>query len=317
MRLLQVQTDGRFTLSKHETGNIPPYAILSHTWGLESDEVTFSDINECTGQHKSGYRKLTFCGQQAAIDGLQYFWVDTCCIDQSSSSEVSEAILSMFKWYQAAVKCYVYLSDVSTSGSTGADLPPKQTWERQFRNSRWFTRGWTLQELLAPEFVDFFSTEGKRLGSKTSLLKEIHAVTGLPRQVLQGSALHRFSIEERLSWIRGRKTKRGEDMAYSLLGIFGVFIPLLYGEGEDNAMYRLEEAIDEAENRGLSASIPKVARESSEDNSTEASWTSMMESRRKRGSCLNCGVDDHWEAYCKKFCGKCEAPILVSRKCES
>jgi hypothetical protein len=312
MRLLQVQADGQVTLAEHETGKVPSYAILSHTWGLDSDEVTFSDLKERTGQHKSGYRKLTFCGKQAAIDGLQYFWVDTCCIDKSSSAELSEAITCMFRWYQAAAKCYVYLSDVSVSDSTGAASLPKRTWERHFRNSRWFTRGWTLQELLAPVSVEFFSAEGERLGSRTSLLHEIHDVTGLPRQVLQGRPLRQFSIEQRLLWMRGRRTKRGEDMAYSLLGIFSVFIPPMYGEGEDHAMYRLEEAIDSAKNRGqsyLSASTAEVARESSENNNIEASWASVMDSRRKRGSCLNCGKDSHWEADCKKFCGRCEAPI--------
>jgi hypothetical protein len=320
MRLLQVQADGQVTLTEHETGKIPPYAILSHTWGVDSAEVTFRDLNERTGQHKSGYRKLTFCGKQAAIDGLQYFWVDTCCIDKSSSAEVSKNIMCMFRWYEAAAKCYVYLSDVSISGSTGTALPHKQTWERQFRNSRWLTRGWTLQELLAPESVDFFSAEGESLGSRSSLLQEIQDVTGLPRQVLQGVHPHQFSTEKRLSWMEGRETKLEEDMAYSLLGIFGVFIPLIYGEGEDNAMYRLEEAIDIAENRSLtypSASTAEVAREFSEDNSTEASWTSVTESRRRRGSCLNCGEYSHWEADCKKSCGRCEAPNLVLQKCES
>lgn len=226
----------------------------------------------------------------------------------------------MFRWYQEAAKCYVYLSDVSVSDSTGAASLPKRTWERHFRNSRWFTRGWTLQELLAPVSVEFFSAEGERLGSRTSLLQEIHDVTGLPRQVLQGRPLRQFSIEQRLLWMRGRGTKRGEDMAYSLLGIFGVFIPPMYGEGEDYAMHRLKQAIDSANNwdqNYLSASTAEVARKSSEYNSKEASWTRVMKSRRQRGSCLNCGKHSHREADCKPFCGRCEAPILIARKCES
>jgi hypothetical protein len=321
MRLLQIQADGQVTLTEHGVGESPPYAILSHTWGLDREEVTFKELEERTGQHKSGYRKLTFCGKQAANDGLQYFWVDTCCIDKSSSAELSEAITCMFQWYAKAAKCYAYLSDVSVSGSTGAALPSKRTWERHFRNSRWFTRGWTLQELLAPVSVDFFSVEGQRLGSRTSLLPEIHDVTGIPGQALQGIPLHRFSIEQRLLWMRGRKTKRGEDMAYSLLGMFGVFMPSMYGEGEDHAMYRLQGAIeDAAKNRGqtyLSALTAEVARESKADNNTETSWMGVMESRKRYGSCLNCGDDDHWEARCERVCGRCETPILISWKCES
>jgi hypothetical protein len=312
MRLLQVQADGQVSLTEHETEEIPTYAILSHTWGSSSDEVTFSDVKERTGQHKLGYRKLTFCAEQAALDGLQYFWVDTCCIDKSSRAELSKAIMSMFKWYEAATQCYVYLSDVSIRGLDGADLPPKRTWEGQFRDSRWFTRGWTLQELLAPVSVNFFSAEGEKLGSRTSLLQEIHDVTRLPRQVLQGSSLGRFSIEQRLSWMRGRETKEVEDMAYSLLGIFDVFIPLLYGEGEANAMHRLKEEIDRTKNRGktyLSASTAELARESSQDDSTEAAWTRVLESRRRDKSCFNCGRGDHWEAYCRRWCGRCEALI--------
>ena len=119
MRLLQLQQDGDFSLVEHVGNNIPPYAILSHTWGSDNDEVTFRDLVEGTGKGKTGYRKLTFCGKQAAQDGLELFWVDTCCIDKSSSSELTEAINSMFRWYQDASRCYVYLSDVSVNASGG------------------------------------------------------------------------------------------------------------------------------------------------------------------------------------------------------
>src|SRR5205807_1598031 len=138
---------------------IPPYAILSHTWN-EGQEVTFQDLMDGTGESKIGYDKIQFCAQQAERDGLRYFWVDTCCIDKSNYTELRKALNSIFRWYQNAVKCYVYLSDVSTAKRKANEVSGF-TWEPSFRVSRWFTRGWTLQELLAPSSVEFFSREWK------------------------------------------------------------------------------------------------------------------------------------------------------------
>ena len=112
MRLLVDQGHDNLGLVEHYDNDIPRYAILSHTWGADTEEVTFKDLMEGTGKNKAGYEKLRFCRKQAASDDLQYFWVDTCCIDKSSTTEVFEAINSMFHWYGEAVKCYVYLSDV-------------------------------------------------------------------------------------------------------------------------------------------------------------------------------------------------------------
>src|SRR2546421_11180354 len=108
MRLLKLNDGGEFSLTEFVGDNIPRYAILSHTWGADGDEVTFKDLMKGTGEGKAGYQKIRFCGKQAAADDLQYFWVDTCCIDKSSSAEISEAINSMFRWYHDAAKCYVY-----------------------------------------------------------------------------------------------------------------------------------------------------------------------------------------------------------------
>ncbi|KAF2732931.1 HET-domain-containing protein [Polyplosphaeria fusca] len=243
MRLLRVGDCDELSLVEHIGRHTPPYAILSHTWGADGDEVTFGDIVDGGGKSKPGYRKLSFCAKQAASDGLKLFWVDTCCIDKSSSAELQEAINSMYQWYQKADRCYVYLSDVSTSGSAGSDSSPQQAWKQAFQDSRWFTRGWTLQELLAPTSVEFFSAEGERLGSKVSLLQEVHATTGIASQALQGTPLHRFSVETRLSWAYRRNTTREEDKAYALLGIFEVHLSLIYGEGEKNAFRRLREEI--------------------------------------------------------------------------
>jgi hypothetical protein len=195
---------------------------------------------------KAGYSKIRFCGYQAAKDDLQYFWVDTCCIDKSSSAELSEAINSMFRWYHSAAKCYVYLSDVSISSSVGNDPSFQQTWKAAFRLSRWFTRGWTLQELVAPTSVEFFSVEGERLGDKDSMAQEIHEITGISVRALRGSHLSQFGVDERMSWAARRKAKREEDAAYSLLGIFGVHIPLIYGEGRKQAFIRLQREIQES-----------------------------------------------------------------------
>jgi hypothetical protein len=121
MRLLEVKNSGEFSLTKDLIDDIPPYAILSHTWGKEDEEVTLSDLVTGTSNSKAGYRKIEFCGEQARNDSLQYFWVDTCCIDKTNHAELSEAINSMFRWYREAAKCYVYLSDVATNHSIEND----------------------------------------------------------------------------------------------------------------------------------------------------------------------------------------------------
>jgi hypothetical protein len=246
MRLLEYNNDGEFSLTKdYVGGEIPEYAILSHTWGVDTEEVTYRDLIDGTGKNKVGYEKIRFCGEQARRDGLHNIWVDTCCINKSSDRELSEAINSMFRWYRKAAKCYVYLTDVSTNDQI--DLP-LQPWGAAFRNSRWFTRGWTLQELIAPRSVEFFCSNGKRLGDKNSLEGQLHKITGIPVSALRGASLSEFSVDERMSWVVNRETKRGEDKAYSLLGILDISMPLLYGEGRVKALRRLQEAIDKSFN---------------------------------------------------------------------
>jgi Heterokaryon incompatibility protein (HET) len=240
MRLLELKSNGDVYLTKDLISDIPPYAILSHTWGADDEEVTFKDLTEGSGKMKRGYSKILFCARQASNDGLQYIWIDTCCIDKSNSSELSEAIISMFHWYRNAAKCYVYLSDVSTTGQD----PTAQSWAPALRKSRWFSRGWTLQELIAPLSVEFFSVEGQLIGSKHLLEQQVHAITGIAIKALQGHALSEFSIAERLSWAEFRETKREEDKVYFLLGIFNVVISPLYGEGVESAFRRLHEEID-------------------------------------------------------------------------
>lgn len=246
MRLLKFDSCGELSLTKDLVDKIPCYAILSHTWGADDDdEVTFNDIENDLGKNKAGYAKLRFCGEQARKDNLQHFWIDTCCINKANHTELSEAITSMFRWYRDAVKCYVYLSDVTVSSKYSDQS--QRPWESDFRKSKWFTRGWTLQELLAPASIEFYSQKGEFLGDKEMLEGLIHEITQIPIPALRGAPLSHFSVDERLQWAEGRNTKRPEDKAYSLLGIFEIYIPLIYGEGE-NAFNRLREEISKPSN---------------------------------------------------------------------
>ena len=215
MRLLSANADDSFSLTSFFGKPSPSYAILSHTWEADDQEVTFNDMTNALGCDKRGYRKIQFCKEQAKRDGLQYFWVDSCCIDKSSSAELTEAINSMFRWYKDAAKCYVYLSDVSMG-------PSELQCELAFKSSRWFRRGCTLQELLAPQSVEFFSRDTKSLGNKFSLERQIHKITGIPVNALRGQ-VSQFNDNERMSWAENRETTREEDQAYCLMGIFNVY----------------------------------------------------------------------------------------------
>ncbi|KAH8901906.1 HET-domain-containing protein [Coniochaeta sp. PMI_546] len=212
-------------------GEVPPYAILSHTWGDE--EVTFQDMtcNKQAAARKKGYysKILGACDQARVEDGLEWVWVDTCCIDKSSSAELSEAINSMFQWYNKARVCYAYLSDVQN--------------ETQFTFSRWFTRGWTLQELLAPREIEFYSSTWEFIGTKFGLADSIAHVSGVESTYLRGEPFFAASVAQRMSWASRRKTTREEDIAYCLLGVFGVNMSLIYGEGGTKAFVRLQEEI--------------------------------------------------------------------------
>jgi hypothetical protein len=241
MRFLQSGAVSGYNFTKNFVGDdsIPPYAILSHTWGPENEEVTFEDIANGTAENNPGYAKVRYCGSQARGDGLAYFWIDTCCIQKSNSVELQEAINSMFRWYRNADKCYVYLVDVATAGQD----PDARLWVPAFQKSRWFTRGWTLQELIAPKDVEFFAKDWTFLGNKSTLEAIISGATGVSSDVLRGRPLIHCTIEERLMWAKGRATRREEDCVYSLLGIFDVTMPLIYGEGKVKAFRRFHEEI--------------------------------------------------------------------------
>jgi len=235
MRLLSVHTR---EIREFYDDQTPPYAILSHTWGDDAEELTLQDI--LLGEpYKEGIgiEKLRGSCTQAKAEGLDYVWIDTCCIDKTNLVELSEAINSMYRWYQQAAVCYAFLWDV------GAGQNPRDA-ASDFRKSRWFRRGWTLQELLAPQRMVFYSSDWSRLGTKVKLAGLIESITGIPHPFLRAiSDIRSASVAQRMSWASNRETKRKEDMAYCLLGIFGIAIPMIYGEGGEQAFIRLQEQI--------------------------------------------------------------------------
>ncbi|KAH8595322.1 hypothetical protein B0O99DRAFT_672145 [Bisporella sp. PMI_857] len=233
MRLLHAKERD---LREFPSDSIPRYAILSHTWGEQ--EISLQDIKASDAEELQGYEKVKMTCSYAMKRGIEYVWIDTCCIDKTSSAELSEALNSMYRWYQEAEECYAYLADVSLSHIN--------TWPNiengEFQTSKWFTRGWTLQELIAPERVIFLNKKWHEIGTKSRLHPILSQITRIPGNFLLGEDLNHASIAQRMSWASRRRTTRKEDLAYSLMGIFGIYMPMLYGEGE-RAFIRLQEEI--------------------------------------------------------------------------
>lgn len=217
---------------------VPKYGILSHRWG--PGEVSYQSFINGSTTNSAGHNKILHSCSWALAEGLEYIWIDTCCIDKTSSAELTEAINSMYNWYQKSSICVAYLNDVSP----GLASDQEQLHEA-LRKSEWFDRGWTLQELLAPRFVKFVDQEWNHIGSKEDLAAIIMDITCIHTRFLHDADLvQEASIAARMSWASKRKTTRREDMAYCLLGIFNVNMPLLYGEG-DKAFFRLQQQIIE------------------------------------------------------------------------
>ncbi|KAI1342864.1 heterokaryon incompatibility protein-domain-containing protein [Xylariaceae sp. FL0016] len=285
MRLLNAKTE---QLKQFFDDKIPWYAILSHTW--QNDEVEFKDINpgHCAWhvprtqkerdaqlydfisryRAKQGYGKILGCCRQALADGFEWVWVDTCCIDSSSSSELQEAINSMYSWYEKSEVCYAYLEDVPLGEDAhGSDSA--------FLRSRWFMRGWTLQELLAPNSLQFFNRDWGFIGNRNELASEIEMSTGISTEFMgqEGSSCRAMvSVAKKMSWAGKRSTRRKEDVAYCLLGLFGVNMPMLYGEGS-RAFIRLQEEIHKkSRDQSILASGYRLAMPSEEEIHHHHRW---------------------------------------------
>ena len=238
MRLLNTKT---LQFAEFYDIDIPHYAILSHRWS--GDEVSYSDFVACQKKDTAGYVKIIeACDLAADYYDYDWIWIDTCCINKDSSTEVSEAINSMYQWYRSAELCLAYLRDVSSKPeeSTG---PTYEAFLLEIRNSEWFTRGWTLQELLAPPEVVFVSNQWQPIGTRNGYATLISDITNINyHAILHQTSLEKWSIASRMSWASRRHTSRVEDEAYCLLGLFGINMPLLYGEGR-RAFRRLQEEI--------------------------------------------------------------------------
>ncbi|KAN0083503.1 Heterokaryon incompatibility protein (HET) domain containing protein [Elaphomyces granulatus] len=259
MRLLNAET----IRLEEFTDTVPKYSILSHTWG--KDEVSFKEIHRLRAKLMAGYRKIKECCKQTLQDGLKYTWIDTCCINKSSSAELSEAINSMFAWYKGSEICYAYLGDV-VRGFKQVDGSVFLTYTPDRSPSRWYTRGWTLQELLAPSKVIFYNRSWKEIGTKQSLHVEISAITGIDRLNIIHFGWKPASIAQKMSWAAKRQTTREEDMAYSLLGLFDIQMPLLYGEGRNSFRRLQEELIKTSMDRSIFAWV--LPRHDLKDHST-------------------------------------------------
>ncbi|OSC97330.1 HET-domain-containing protein [Trametes coccinea BRFM310] len=220
------------------------YAILSHVW--DACEQSFQELQSLHSQLVSAHRidllrsrvsdKVRECCILAESHGYEWLWIDTCCIDRSSSAELSEAINSMFQWYALAQVCYAYLEDVPSD----QDIHENGS---AFRKSKWFTRGWTLQELIAPRSLLFVARDWTVIGTKASLAALLEDITGVDADVLTfRRQLGDVSVARRMWWASARKTTRIEDEAYCLMGIFGVHMATIYGEGR-RAFLRLQEEI--------------------------------------------------------------------------
>ncbi|KAI6102875.1 heterokaryon incompatibility protein-domain-containing protein [Pisolithus sp. B1] len=244
------------------------YAILSHRWGAEVGYEEMTGLMKMEGRkrdevrQRAGYQKIIESCKQAKKGGYEWLWIDTCCIDKRSSAELSEAINSMYRWYQNAQVCYAYLNDVDES-----TFPTEQD-NNKFDKSNgwpeWFVRGWTLQELIAPKKVEFFNKAWVRIGNKRRLAPKLERITGISCSVLTDSFSGRgLSVARIMSWAAHRKTTRVEDRAYSLMGLFGVNMPMLYGEGK-KAFRRLQlEIIREFSDQSIFAWNPRTPRRGS------------------------------------------------------
>jgi len=250
------QVDRRRNVFKFLEDEAIVYAILSHRW-VERTEVKYEEIDELARMTKEdsdevrrrpGYKKILNSCRQAQSDGYEWLWVDTCCIDKRSSAELSEAINSMYRWYESSGVCYAYLDDVFGSALNMSHTEGKGGHLTPTGWPDWFSRGWTLQEMIAPSNVQFFNRHWQCVGDKKLHATTLASITGVPRHILtDGLSSHRPCVAQIMSWAANRTTKRVEDRAYSLMGLLDVNMPLLYGEGK-KAFHRLQLEVIQTSN---------------------------------------------------------------------
>ena len=303
--------------------NCPDYAILSHRWFSQKEELTYRDFLDGKKRETKGYAKITATCEKALAHKYEWIWVDTCCIDKTSSAELTEAINSMFRWYQNAKECYVYLYDVtweekydnssaqssmthlSPSSAASSKLNGSPASRQSFRDSDWHTRGWTLQELLAPQNVIFYDKDWRFIGKKEKLAADIAAATGIRLECLfHNWALSAACIAERMSWAATRRCSRVEDMAYSLLGIFNVNMPLLYGEGKKAFLRLQEEIVKKSDDESIFAWCSKIpdfgllapAAAAFKDSGDIRSWAWEDDEVRRPYAMTNKGLEVHLPA---------------------
>ncbi|CDO76144.1 hypothetical protein BN946_scf185027.g7 [Trametes cinnabarina] len=289
------------------------YAILSHTWDSTGEQLYEEIVKlQAVAQGRADAARVarrpehevTAClsilddpalspkirrtCQLAITHGYELVWIDSCCINKDSSAELSEAINSMFDWYRLAHICYVHLRDVSCDSARPFSLDRR--YNLGFRESKWHTRGWTLQELIASKVVLFLNQDWTPFGTKISLATALAAITGINRDVLTGAvSLDSYSVAQRMCWAAHRQTTRPEDRAYSLMGLFGVHMPTIDGEG-DSAFLRLQEEImKRIPDQTLFAWGPRQSEVSSDDarlhDAEETQWGLLAGSPREFQHC--------------------------------
>ena len=240
MRLLHTT---KYELHEHRANAIPEYAILSHRW-CRDGEITLQMLK--TADLLDGslatpqLEKIRGACKEAARQGLEWVWIDSCCIDKTTSEELARSIRSMFQWYRKAEVCYTYLPDVDMNVFDGNKLC-----DSEGKPSEWFSRGWTLQELIAPRKMIFFDKDWNAIGDRDDLALPIQTITRIDSSYLKGEADFRTaSIATRMSWLADRRTQEPEDLAYSMLGILDVSLVPMYGEGHGAWMRLQRELLD-------------------------------------------------------------------------
>ncbi|KAK6435197.1 hypothetical protein LTR95_008617 [Oleoguttula sp. CCFEE 5521] len=230
MRLLDT---GTYEVGDPQYSITERYAILSHRW--HAKEISYQQLESAEKIARSitlpHFAKIQSACAKAASLGYQWLWIDTCCINKQDNAELTESLNSMYKWYN--------VDHITAKGPT--PFAVAATDESKVPESEWFTRGWTLQELLACKTARFYDVNWDEIGTKATLALDLQRITRIEAGYLHHrKSLHLASIATKLSWACDRVTTRPEDKVYSLVGLFDVYLPIQYGEGLKKAFRRLQ-----------------------------------------------------------------------------